>query len=330
MHLYFNFPCSWIERSSPPMYLSDLSHPPRPPPPPSLFFPSPPPSQYITIVSHPLACSIFISSSPISHLPLRSTPTHFKIFSLIYSGTAASSPVASPVPSPAASHDVLPSSNTMGFDFERMTASFELIQSEFEASNHALPPTSLFVSAMSEVLKLFETLGSAFTFVKRDIHSKISIISRYHASNPAQYSDLTAAVLHELETSTTRRAPGTPPSCSRTLLRLMWALNFADGLLDGLALAFDPASDVSTSDRTLKWAVSRSYDASLAEHHSWTIRRAVKSACLLLPTKESFFDRLGVERKSRDAFLSRLAVSMSPLVKRMYAFYGQHDLLSLP
>lgn len=183
---------------------------------------------------------------------------------------------------------------------------------------------------MREVIKLFETLGTAFTFVKRDMHTKIAIIDDFCQRDATNYQHLHDAVEFEIRTNAARIEPGDAPSFSRTLLRLMWALKFADLLLDGLRMAFDPSSDLSTSERTMKWTVGRAYESALAEHHSWTIRRAVKSACLLLPTKEVFFDRLGVKPDCRDHFLSRLALSMSPLVKRTYAFYESNHLLDLP
>lgn len=225
----------------------------------------------------------------------------------------------------------------MGFDFERMTSSFELVQADFAilpsttAHSRPLPSTSRFLHAMGEVLLLFETLGSAFTFVKRDIEKKLSVISRYAAAHPANFSDLNDAVFYERgRASLHARLPDGTPSCARTLLRLMWALKFADSLLDGLGQAFDPASKLRSYDRTLKWAVARAYDDALAEHHSWTIRRSVKGACLLLPTKEVFMDRVGVDLDRSEEFILRLSFSMSPLVKRMYTFYEKHDLLGLP
>lgn len=223
----------------------------------------------------------------------------------------------------------------MGFDFERMTRSFELIEAEYRAPStrpkRPLPSTARFLSAMGEVLALFETLGSAFTFVKRDVEKKVAIIARYAQNDPAHFSDLNDAVEYEIKMNTLRvKQPDGTPSCSRTLLRLMWALNFSDYLLDGLGKTSDPKSVLAESDRTLKWAVARAYDVALAEHHSWAIRRSVKTACTLLPSKEAFMDRLGIGLEKSEEFISRLAVSLSPLVERMYKFYEERDLLGLP
>lgn len=126
------------------------------------------------------------------------------------------------------------------------------------------------------------------------------------------------------------KLPDGTPSCSRTLLRLMWALKFSNYLLEGLGKTSDPESGLADGDRTLKWAVGRAYDSALAEHHSWAVRRSVKTACTLLPTTEAFMNRVGVDLKRSEGYISRLSVYMSPLVERMYKYYEEKDLLQLP
>lgn len=216
------------------------------------------------------------------------------------------------------------------FDFARMTKSFEFIEADYVSNPRPLPETNRFVTAMREVLNLFDTLGAAFSFVRTDIDDKITIIEKFAISDTEQFSHLHDAVCHEMNTGKARVKTGDPPSCSRTLLRLMWALKFSDSLLEGLKKAFDPQSDLLENERTLKLAVSRAYEQALAKHHAWAIRKAVKTACLLLPSKETFILRLGLESDNRDASLGRLAASMSLLVKRMYSFYEANNILDLP
>lgn len=217
-----------------------------------------------------------------------------------------------------------------GFDFERMTCCFEKIDEEYRACQRPLPATASFVTAMREVVKLFETLGSAFSFVKKDMDLKIGIIASYAQTDPTHFEQLHDGVEYELRTNSARIEPGAPASCSRTLLRLMWALKFADVLLGGLRKAFDEKLNLPPCERTLKWVVNRAYEDALAEHHSWTIRRAVKSACVLLPSKESFVIRVRLTPAQRDDILGRLGACMSPLVKRMYAYYESNHILDLP
>lgn len=228
----------------------------------------------------------------------------------------------------------------MGFNFESMVMGFEKIQAAYDVqllnapatAQTGMPNTAQFLEAMGEVLSLFEILGSAFTFVRRDIEKKLAILSRYYTAFPETHGELSHGVRSEMDAriEETGGALGDEPGFSRTILRLMWALKFTDRLLEGLGRAFDAESDLKSYDRTLRWAVGRAYEEALAEHHSWTIRRTVKSACLLLPSKETFLDRIGVEENRREEYLDRLAGSMSKIVERMYAFYEKHGLLALP
>eukprot|EP00737_Agarophyton_chilense_P001694 gb/GEZJ01001900.1/.p1 GENE.gb/GEZJ01001900.1/~~gb/GEZJ01001900.1/.p1 ORF type:complete len:253 (-),score=30.17 gb/GEZJ01001900.1/:339-1097(-) len=219
------------------------------------------------------------------------------------------------------------------FDFEQMTCAFEACHTQFLTTKSPLPTTTAFVAAMQHLCYLFDTLGSGFSFVKSDIESKLIILKRYQTEQPTSYSYIQTAIEHEMKhnaMSETGFVYAGGPAFTRTLLRLMWALKFTDRLLDSLAQAFDANSAVAANQRTLRWAVATAYDAALAQHHSWTIRKTVKGACLLLPSKESFMNRIRVKEEDQQHYLTRLGNSMSPLVTRLYDYYAKYDLLDLP
>lgn len=231
------------------------------------------------------------------------------------------------------------------FDFERMVQAFESVSfadrhttaASIPALSPRLPRTKPFLIAMSEVALLFDSLGSGFGFVRRDIASKVSILQ----SHSPLFADLTDAVLaeHPIDGSTAV-VPNSAPPATRTLLRLMWACRFLDVLMHELAASFaaDSASESGASEsddgrravagnsRTLRDAVSRAYDVALREHHSWGVRRAVSAAVYLLPNKEVFVEKLGVDILRRDEYFARVNDSITPLVLRMYAFYDLHDI----
>eukprot|EP00178_Gracilaria_changii_P020944 TRINITY_DN616_c0_g2_i1.p1 TRINITY_DN616_c0_g2~~TRINITY_DN616_c0_g2_i1.p1 ORF type:complete len:258 (+),score=35.89 TRINITY_DN616_c0_g2_i1:1871-2644(+) len=232
-----------------------------------------------------------------------------------------------------ASADELPTPFASMFDFEKMTSAFEACHTHFTCTKSTLPTTTLFISAMQQLCYLFDTLGPAFTFVKSDVESKLVVLKRYLHTVPQHYSHLQSAIQYEMSEGVTAAhgfAWQDSPSFSRTLLRLMWALKFTDRLLVTLGNAFDDKRELSASERTLRWAVSTAYDDALAQHHSWTIRKTVKGACLLLPTKEAFMSRIGVKAENRQKYLQRLGVSMSPLVQRLYEYYDDYQLHALP
>jgi Glycolipid transfer protein (GLTP) len=246
----------------------------------------------------------------------------------------------------------------MGFEFEKMVAAFEAVQCASGWDNDAprLPLAEPFLDAMCEVAQLFDHLGGGFTFVRRDIAAKVAIL---RAHLPAA-ADLTTTVEAELASGIAgaagkdsgkvwRKGAATlqePPTATRTLLRLMWATRFIDVLLRELSASFaaESGSDVSSEVSldgggkgrsglrigTLREAVCTAYDEALAPHHSWTVRRTVAAACYLLPSKEIFVDKLGVDLSRRDEYFRRVDASLSPLVARMYAFYTLHDIHNLP
>lgn len=230
------------------------------------------------------------------------------------------------------------------FDFERMLEAFEAVNyADGQPSAAAcvrpprLPYSKPFLLAMNEVALLFESLGSGFGFVRRDIASKVGILQVH---TPVA-DDLTDAVLAENPVDGTAGSVSSgAPAATRTLLRLMWACRFLDVLMNELMASFaaDSASESGASEsddgrrtatgssRTLREAVSRAYDVALREHHSWGVRRAVSAAVYLLPSKEIFVAKLGVDMSRRDEYFLRINESISPLVRRMYAFYDLHGL----
>jgi Glycolipid transfer protein (GLTP) len=229
----------------------------------------------------------------------------------------------------------------MGFEFEKMVTAFEavLFVDAPDSSDPRLPLAAPFLDAMCEVALLFDHLGGGFAFVRRDIASKVALL-RAHA--PAD-DDLTAAVTAEFTVGSRRPQKNDPPTATRTLLRLMWATQFIDVLLRELAAAFaaESGSDVSSEVSeggllarrgaelrigTLREAVAAAYEESLAPHHSWGIKRTVNAACYLLPSKEVFVEKLGVDLSKRNEYFRRIDASLTPMVAQMYAFYALHNL----
>lgn len=212
----------------------------------------------------------------------------------------------------------------MGFDFEEMTTAFERIETEHRTRNpspdirHPLPSTDALLHAVAELTKLFERLGAGFGFVKRDLSSKTALLARYAAGGAGVYADVNELLVKEKRDGECVVRSDGGPGGARTVLRLMWALRFADGLL----------GDVGKGD-SLRVAVCRAYDDALAEHHSWPVRRSVKAACVLLPGRDVFLERIGVAEERQEEYLERLKGSLSMLVKRMYCVYGELGLLGL-
>lgn len=242
---------------------------------------------------------------------------------------AGTDAVAEPAvaPAPGVSVDKLGvEDTTRQFDFGRLVSAFEAVTFP-PGAPPTLPHTASFLAAMDEVLLLFDHLGAAFAFVRRDIATKTSLLRAYTAASPDRFVSLSPPILAE-------KAAGSPlpggPGAGRTLLRLMWALKFIDCLLAYLHEVKRPGTKLAGEAATLRAGVAHAYAEALAEHHSWALRKTVKAALALLPSADVFLDKVCPEERLREPYLSRLARSMTPLRETMYAFYAQHDLLGLP
>lgn len=217
------------------------------------------------------------------------------------------------------------------FEFSRMVQYFEKvtfpIPQEVRLEKGGLPHTWVFLNAMSQVCLLFDQLGAAFGFVKRDIEMRTKTIGRYADEDPPGFHDLEHAVNREISNGQAfRKNQDKNPSTARTLLRLIWALKFIDVLLEHLKKAMDPDSDLPQNQRTFKAAVSIAYNEALAEHHNWAMRQTVGAAFNLLPSMHDFVHKIG----AKPEYLERLGKSMTPMVASMYKFYGQNNILKLP
>jgi hypothetical protein len=211
------------------------------------------------------------------------------------------------------------------FEFDKLVSAFEAVAFDVRLGpdSPALPKTKEFLAAMNEVSLFFEVLGTGFAFVRRDISSKVALIQ---AHSP-HHEDLTDAVMADINAGIAgpKSTPSTEdPSVTRTLLRLMWATRFIEVLMRELTRTYQPVA--GESDVTLYDAVSTAYAESLADKHTWGLRRAVAAALYLLPTKDGFVQKLHVDSSRFEEYLHRLNASLGPLIKRTYAFYDLHDL----
>ena len=91
-------------------------------------------------------------------------------------------------------------------------------------------------------------------------------------------------------------------------------------------------------DQSLSAIVQESYSASLANHHTWAIRKAVGLAARALPYKDTFIERIASTQPRGPCTIEKckteiLHVSI-PAMRRVYenvqSFYESKNLLSLP
>lgn len=99
-----------------------------------------------------------------------------------------------------------------------------------------------FANSMLEFSKSFEILGKALKMAFSDISDKSKIILK-NAEN-SEFEDIQQMVLHEIENGTHTQARGKSASTARTVLRLMWFLDFLYVVIDRLVNTEDELKKV--------------------------------------------------------------------------------------
>eukprot|EP01138_Halocafeteria_seosinensis_P016347 gb/GECG01016678.1/.p1 GENE.gb/GECG01016678.1/~~gb/GECG01016678.1/.p1 ORF type:complete len:249 (+),score=42.21 gb/GECG01016678.1/:1-747(+) len=213
-------------------------------------------------------------------------------------------------------------------------------------------PIDRFVKMSHEVVKMIRALGSALKMARDDIEEKseILIVRKGELEERSKSS-----------TSGTTKAPikdgeGSPPenesedeirltlqymvkdemrrkvhdiekssfhSGSRTLLRMMWFLDFTWKLLTEL---------YDHHDKKLRTCASEAYEFGLAPHHPWMLRKTISAAFYALPYREDFMKHLagGVDDPEIMNKLHAATSSLQKVRDSLWAFYKKHELTELP
>ncbi|TRZ09627.1 hypothetical protein HGM15179_017483 [Zosterops borbonicus] len=112
-----------------------------------------------------------------------------------------------------------------------------------------------------------------------------------------------------------------PDSGCRTVLRLHRALRWLQLFLEGLRSG-DPRTSVLCTD---------AYNASLAAHHPWVIRKAATLAFCALPSREAFLEIMNVGTAEEAVAVLGEAI---PYIRDVYGItqelFESHKLLDLP
>ena len=118
-----------------------------------------------------------------------------------------------------------------------------------------------------------------------------------------------------------RRHTRERPQAARHLYRLLWVLDFIARLLTEL---------VDKPDESLKEAATAAYEAHLAAHHSWVMKKTVAAALVLLPAKAVFLKSLVGAEPSEDSpgRIRTFVASFAPLRASLWALYENLKLCS--
>jgi len=112
-------------------------------------------------------------------------------------------------------------------------------------------------------------------------------------------------------------------STTRTVLRLMWFLDFTSAILDNLS-----------KDRklSLTTAAKSAYNETLGPHHPLLVRTAAGLAMMACPNRDKLLNSLfpGVTEEDRYRNLDKLVELIVPIKKALWKYYEENGLTKLP
>lgn len=163
-------------------------------------------------------------------------------------------------------------------------------------------------------------MGTVFSFVASDVHSKLKILQTFRQSEKSShYEDVKSMAKYETENSVIK----TEGNGCRTLLRLHRALLFIIKL-------FEDISNASNHD-SMATVAHNAYSATLAQYHTWLIRKAVGVAVYTLPSRQSFLQKFGAstEQETLDQ-VKDLVGKMYTVYNEVQKIYEEYNILQLP
>ncbi|NWV71323.1 CPTP protein, partial [Malurus elegans] len=138
-----------------------------------------------------------------------------------------------------------------------------------------------YLSGWRGLIRFLQSLGAVFSFISKDAVAKVQLLESLRVSQ--RYVSLQSMVLQELAAGPAALR-ARPDSGCRTLLRLHRALRWLQLFLEGLRSG-DPRTSVLCAD---------AYNASLAAHHPWVVRKAATLAFCALPSRDAFLEIMNV------------------------------------
>ena len=178
------------------------------------------------------------------------------------------------------------------------------------------------------VFRFFNMFGTLFSFVTKDVQSKITILHSYAKDEHIGTNYITIQSMIEFEKSRNLLRDQKRPSGARTLLRLHRALEFISQFLHEVTKIEDDISTVSPA--------RNAYNRTLAQYHPWYIRKSVQVATYALPYRRVLVERMYGGKESPGGFkevnenMSQLANIADQVFHATNKLYEEHNLLDLP
>jgi Ca2+:H+ antiporter len=148
-------------------------------------------------------------------------------------------------------------------------------------------------------LPFAEKLGTAFILVKSDVGGNIDRLSTRAALRPQYLDDIFTIITDEVDAGSHTASA----SCTKGLLWLKRAMQFITELLNLLTFS----TTTSEPAMTMSDAVSQSYASTLQPFHGWIVGSTFTVAFKLAPTRDTFFEKLGVVDEQGSEGINQMA-----------------------
>ncbi|XP_028663569.1 ceramide-1-phosphate transfer protein [Erpetoichthys calabaricus] len=183
-----------------------------------------------------------------------------------------------------------------------------------------------YVAGWRVLVRFMNSLGTIFSFISKDAVNKMQImVNHRNGENGDKYLTIQSMVQYELNNNLVdlkKRGDYSESGC-RTILRLQRALLWLKLFLEKLR--------TSSEDDKTSIMCTEAYNDSLAQHHSWVIRKAATMAFYALPARATFFEVMNVGTQEQVVSMLEEAV---PLISKVHEItenlYSQSNLLELP
>ncbi|XP_066514965.1 glycolipid transfer protein domain-containing protein 2 [Hoplias malabaricus] len=206
-----------------------------------------------------------------------------------------------------------------------------------------------YLASWDELIKFMDTLGPMVGLISQEINGKTSIIRELaqkeeearnnelqdtalrgatqlsNGSDIVAYMSVRSMIKYELAQDLVDFTRHTSSGC-RTLLRLHRALLWLQLFLHKLAV--ENATEKNQSPSEL---CRDAYRTTLAQHHTWWVRKAAELAFAALPDRRFFYRLMCVETQTEAAvILNRVVRAIQKVYDRTQEALKEHDMLELP
>lgn len=178
-----------------------------------------------------------------------------------------------------------------------------------------------YLLAYNQVIKFLEKLGTVFYFVITDIREKIQILENHIEEKPDHYETIQKMVEYEKREKHLVKKQEKPNNGARTILRLHRALIFIYKLLNNLYAADmgSRSSDICVT----------AYDETLAQYHTWLIKKAARFGMRMMPTREVIISYMSSDESEIEKFPGYIS-SVLTVYDITQDIYERHQILDLP